>query len=97
MATKSLFIIAGGLILLWIGLRSVGGYEESTKHLYGGQWEEITCEDGKPTGGKGVHVLSADVACEQVQDDQRGRAPWWILAGIVVTGIGLTQFRKARS
>lgn len=93
---KALVIIAAGLFCIWLGLRSASGYESDAEHLYGGQVETITCEDGNPTSGQGIHTPSAEQACEEEQRGQRQRSPWWLVAGGVITGIGMTRFRKAR-
>lgn len=86
-----------GLFLLWMGLRSTVGHETTTEHLYGGQFETITCDGGKPVLGKGIHLPAAAQACSQERDSQRRRAPWLVLGGLVVSGIGINQLRKARS
>jgi hypothetical protein len=97
MIGRTLLIIAAGLFCVWLGLRSISGYEAETEHLYGGRFEPITCEDGNATEGKGLHAITADVACDAIEEEQRGRAPWWIMLGIVVTGVGMIRFRRARS
>jgi len=97
MVLKALLIIAAGAFLIWQGIRSVDGYEAETDHLYGGQIETITCDNGKAVGGKGMFAVSAQLACEEEQDKQRSRAPWWIAIGVGVTLFGVSRFRKARA
>jgi hypothetical protein len=94
---RSLAIIAAGVFCVWIGVRSMGGYESDTEHLYGGEFEAITCEDGNAVAGKGMHALSAERACVEEQAQQRNRGPWWIALGFGVGLFGISRFRKARA
>ncbi|MGH9209739.1 MAG: hypothetical protein ACRD2C_03555 [Acidimicrobiales bacterium] len=94
---RPLLIIAAGLFVIWVGLRSVGGYEAEAEHLYGGEFQTLTCEDGRPTDGLGMHTLSAERACGAERDQQRSRAPWWVALGLGVTLFGMSRFRKARA
>jgi len=90
MIGRALLIIAVGLFGVWIGVRSASGYEDGAEHLYGGQFETITCEDGNPITGKGLHAQSAELACDEVRSSQRSRARWWIAGGLGVTVFGVT-------
>ena len=94
---KPLLIIAAGLFLLSMGVRSVSGFESQVDIMYGGKTESITCEEGKPVAGNGAHTSLAEQQCTEERDDQRGRAKWWLAAGLVVSIYGFTRFKKARS
>lgn len=97
MIGKALLIVAVGLFAVWVGVRSIGGYEAETEHLYGGQFETITCNNGEAVAGRGLHTLSAEMACDEERSEQRNRAPWWLVIGVGTTMFGLSQFRKARA
>jgi len=98
MIWKSLGIIVLGVFAIVYGVRSVGGTEGDAEHLFGGQFVTVTCSaDGDATGGQGFLAVSADAACEEARDAQRGRAPWWVLGGLAVTGFGVMRFRKVRA
>jgi len=95
---KPLAIIVVGVFVLVYGVRSVGGTAGEAEHLQGGVFVEITCASGgQATGGPGFLSASADAACSRARDEQRGRAPWWILGGLAITGFGVMRFRKARA
>ncbi|SRR6266545_4597234 len=95
---KALAIIAIGLFALYMGFKSLAGYEAEAKHLYGGEFVTLTCDDdGKPISGAGWVTQSAQEACQQEASDQKGRAKWWILAGAVGVVYGYSEFRKVRS
>jgi hypothetical protein len=96
--TKALLILGLGLVALYFGFRSLSGYEAETDHLYGGDFVTLTCDaDGHPVSGTGWMSLSAERACAAEQDDQRGRARWWLLIGAVGVVYGYRQVRKARA
>lgn len=98
MIWKPLAIIAVGVFGVVYGIRSIGGTEGEAEHLHGGAFVTVTCSAaGEATGGQGFLATSADAACDEERDAQRGRAPWWMLGGIVVAGVGVVQFRKARA
>ena len=81
-----------------MGVRSASGFESEVQHLYGGKTETVTCDDdGKPIAGNGAHAVTAQQKCAAEREDQRGKAPWWVAAGLGVTIYGITQFKKARS
>jgi hypothetical protein len=95
---KPLAVIVIGVFVLVYGVRSIGGVEGQAKHLQGGVFVEITCSSsGHATGGPGFLSASADAACSRARDAQRGRAPWWVLGGLAITGFGVIRFRKARA
>lgn len=94
---KPVAIVAAGLFLLSMGVRSASGFESEVTHLYGGVDETVTCDDGIPVGGIGQHATRAKELCAEEKDAQRDRAPWWFVAGIVVSIYGVTRFKKARS
>jgi hypothetical protein len=95
---KALFIIALGAFGIVFGIKSIGGMETDAKHLHGGQFVDITCDaKGKAIAGTGFLSASANEACAKEHANQRDRAPKWLIAGVVVTGFGVTRFRKARS
>lgn len=94
---KAVAIIAGGLFVMWIGIRSIGGYEAEAEHLYGGEFHTLTCDEGQPVQGVGMHALSAERACDAETDQQRSRAPLWVALGLGVTLFGVSRFRKARA
>jgi hypothetical protein len=96
--TKSLVILAAGLFALYMGFRSLSGYEAETTHLYGGEFVTLTCDaDGHPISGGGWLSISADRACTTEQKDQQNQARWWLLIGAAVTIYGYLEVRKARS
>jgi hypothetical protein len=96
--TKALAILAAGLFALFLGFKSLSGYEAETTHLYGGDFVTLTCDgDGEPVSGAGWLSTSADLACAKEQSDQQGRAKWWLLAGAVLTFYGYRELKKARS
>ena len=73
--SKTLLILALGLLAVFLGFRSLSGYETETTHLYGGDFVTLTCDaDGNPVSGAGWASLSADRACATQQSDQRGHA-----------------------
>jgi hypothetical protein len=94
---RPLLFIAAGLFLLSMGVRSISGFESEVDIMYGGKTEIITCEEGKPVAGNGAHTSPAEQQCAAERDDQRGRAKWWLAAGLIVTIYGITRFKKARS
>lgn len=95
---KPLAIIAVGMFVIVYGVRSIGGTEGEAEHLHGGAFVTITCSaDGKASSGPGFLSPSANQACRRARDDQRGRAPYWLGGGVLVTGVGVTRFRKARA
>jgi hypothetical protein len=96
--TKALAILAAGLFALFLGFKSLSGYEAETTHLYGGDFVTLTCDgDGQPISGAGWLSTSAGLACAKEQSDQQGRAKWWLLAGAVGTFYGYREFKKARA
>lgn len=97
MTVKTLLIFAGAALALFLAARSVAGYETTAEHLYGGEMVEITCEDGQPTGGEGVHLASARQACAEARSDQRGWAPWLLGAGVILLVWGIVDIRSGRS
>jgi hypothetical protein len=94
---RNVAIVVVGVLVLWMGLRSFTGYRHDTEHLHGGEFVSITCDGEQPVEGQGWLTPSAAFACEDSRQDQRGRAPWWILLGLGVTGYGVFQVRRARS
>jgi len=98
MIWKSLGIIVLGVFGVVYGVRSIGGTEGEAEHLHGGQFVSVTCSAaGEATGGQGFLAVSANAACEEARAVQRGRAPWWLLGGLAVTGFGVVRFRKIRA
>jgi hypothetical protein len=96
--SKTLLILALGLLAVFLGFRSLSGYETETTHLYGGDFVTLTCDaDGNPVSGAGWASLSADRACATQQDDQRGHAKWWLLLGAAGVFYGYRGIRKART
>jgi hypothetical protein len=96
--TKSLAIIAAGLFALFMGFKSLSGYEAETEHLYSGDFVTLTCDsDGQPVSGAGWLSTSADQACSKEQSDQQGRARWWLLGGAFIVIYGYVGFRRVRS
>lgn len=94
---KNVVIVLVGLLVVWMGLRSLVGYRHDTEHLHGGEFTSITCDGGDAVEGRGWLTPSADFACEEAREDQRGRAPWWIVAGLGAVAYGVIQVRRARS
>jgi hypothetical protein len=97
MTGKNVVIILVGLFVVWMGLRSLVGYEHDTEHLHAGEFTEITCDGDDAVDGRGWLTPSADFACQESRDAQRGRAPWWIVLGLGVAAYGAFQVRRARS
>ena len=96
--TKALLILAAGLFAIYLGFKSLSGYEAETTHLFGGDFVTLTCDgDGKPITGMGWQSHSADRACHHELSDQQNRAKWWLLIGAVVTFVGYRQVKKARA
>jgi hypothetical protein len=96
MSGKNIAIVVVGVLILWMGLRSFTGYQHDTEHLNGGEFVSITCDGDQPVEGQGWLTPSAAMACQQSRNDQRGRAPWWVLVGLGVTAYGVFEVRKAR-
>jgi hypothetical protein len=97
MTAKTLLIFAGAALALFLAVRSMAGYETTAEHLYGGEMVEITCDNGQPTGGEGVHLASARQACEQERSDQRRWVPWLVGAGVILIVWGVVDVRSGRS
>jgi hypothetical protein len=94
MNRTGLLIILAGVVLVWMGLRSLVGYQQEVDHLHAGQFRPITCDGGEAVGGPGWLSPAADYTCEQARRDQQGRAPWWIATGLVVTAYGIVDVRR---
>lgn len=95
---KALLIIALGAFAIVFGIRSVSGMDTEAEHLHGGQFVDVTCDaKGNAIGGTGFLAASADTACNEAHDLQRGRAPFWLLGGALVTLVGISKFRRARA
>jgi hypothetical protein len=95
---KALLIIAVGLFAMYMGFKSIAGYEDHAKHLYGGEFVTLTCDgDGKPISGAGWVAQSAQEACAKAASDQRGRAKWWLIGGFAVVAYGYIEYRKVRA
>lgn len=97
MTVKTLLILAGAALALFLSARSMAGYETTAEHLYSGEMVEITCNNGQPTGGEGVHLASARQACAEERSDQRSWAPWLFGAGVILLVWGIVDIRGARS
>lgn len=95
---KPLLIIGLGVFAVIFGIRSIGGYETEAEHLHGGKTVTVTCSaGGKAIGGMGFLTSSANEACSDKVDEQRGRSPFWVIGGLGATLIGVSRFRKARA
>jgi hypothetical protein len=97
MSSRTLLILGGGALALFLGFRSLTGYETTAEHLYAGEMVEITCDDGEPVGGEGLHLASADQACVEAREEQRGWAPWLLGAGALLVAWGLINLGNRRS
>jgi hypothetical protein len=96
--TKALLILAVGLLAMYLGFKSLSGYEAETTHLFGGDFVTLTCNgDGKPITGMGWQSRSAQLACHHELSDQQSRAKWWLLFGAVGVFFGYRQLKKARA
>jgi len=96
MNTKLLLILVLGLFVLWSGCRSLGGHEDTVQIDWAGEESTITCDsEGAPIDGPGFLTPQAEEACQAEVDDQRGRAPLWIVAGLALLVYGGFQTRSA--
>jgi hypothetical protein len=96
--TKALVILAAGLFAVYLGFKSLSGYEAETTHLFGGDFVTLTCDgDGTPISGIGWQSTSAERACANELSDQQGRAKWWLLIGAAGVIYGYRELRKARA
>jgi hypothetical protein len=93
---KLVLILLLGMFALWSGCRSLNGHETDVEIDWAGQKTTITCDDqGKPIDGPGFLTPQAETACRTKHDDQRDRAPLWIVGGLLIIGYGVFQVRSA--
>jgi hypothetical protein len=97
MTSKTLVILGGATLTLFLGVRSWAGHDTTAEHLYAGEMVEITCSDGEPLAGEGLHMASARQACAQARSEQLSRAPWMLGAGILLLAWGVVSLRSGRS
>lgn len=97
MTFRILLILGGAALALFLGFRSLAGYETTTEHLYGGEMVQISCDDGEPVAGEGLHLASAEQACAEARDDQLRWAPWLLGGGALLLVWGLIDLGNRRS
>lgn len=97
MTSKTIILLGGAILALFVGMRSWVGHDTTVEHLYGGQTVEITCSEGEPTAGDGLHMASARQACADARDAQLSRAPWLLGGGVVLLAWGFVDRRSGRS
>jgi hypothetical protein len=97
MTSKTLVLLGGAALALFVGMRWWIGHDTTAEHLYGGQMVEITCSEGEPTAGEGLHMASARQACADARSDQLSRAPWLLGAGVILLVWGFVDLRSSRS
>jgi hypothetical protein len=96
MNRTGVLIILAGALLLWMGLRSLVGYEHDAEHLHAGEFQSITCDGDQAVGGPGWLSPSADFACQESRADQRSQAPWLVAAGLVIIAYGVVDVRRKK-
>lgn len=94
---KPIVVIAAGVFVLWMGIRSIAGYDADIEHLYAGQTVTVTCRDGKPYEGEGLHMHAALEKCAEARSKQQGAVRIFLGVGVVLIGWGTLDLRKARA
>jgi hypothetical protein len=97
MTSKTIVLLGGAALVLFVGMRSLTGHDTTAEHLYGGQMVEITCSEGEPIAGEGLHMASARQACADARSDQVSRAPWLLGAGVILLAWGFVDRRSGKS
>jgi hypothetical protein len=93
---KMVLILLLGLFALWSGCKALGGQESDVEIDWAGRTTTITCSgDGEPVNGPGFLTPEAEEACKSQRSDQRGRAPIWMIGGLVIIGYAAFQIRGA--
>lgn len=93
---KPIAILAGGVLVLFMGLSSFSGRETEIEHLYAGETVTATCRDGKPHEGEGLHMNDAITKCAEEQRSQRNSTRLLFLVGLGLVGWGAFALHKAR-
>lgn len=94
---KPIAIIAAGMFVMFMGLRSISGYDTDVEQLYAGQTVTVTCRDGRPHAGEGLHMQTALEKCAEARSKQRGSVRIFFVIGAVLIGWGTIDLRKVRS
>lgn len=90
-------ILAAGMFVVFMGLRSLSGYETEIEHLYAGETVTVTCKDGKPYEGDGLNMPAARQKCAEARKKQRGSVPFYFGVGTALVSWGAFDLQKARN
>lgn len=94
---KPIAILVVGVLILFMGLSAFSGRETQIEQLYAGRTVTVTCRDGKPYAGEGLHMQDAINKCAEERRQQRSTTRLLFIAGLGVVGWGAFALHKARS